>query len=63
MSIARTPMMALVWVASALVYAVLALFTLAVVYPLVAVVFESLKSQNEFFANPWGWPLHLDLEN
>jgi len=56
-------MTALVWLARALAYTVLALFTLAVVYPLVAVVFDSLKSQNEFFTNPWGWPLHPDLEN
>ena len=56
-------MPALVRLARALAYAVLALFTLGVVYPLVAVVFDSLKSQNEFFADPWGWPLHLDLGN
>jgi raffinose/stachyose/melibiose transport system permease protein len=63
MSIARTPMTVLVWLARAFAYAMLTLFTLGVVYPLVAVVFDSLKSQNEFFANPWGWPLHPDLEN
>jgi raffinose/stachyose/melibiose transport system permease protein len=63
MSIGRAPMPALLRLARALAYAVLALFTLGVVYPLVAVVFDSLKSQNEFFADPWGWPLHLDLGN
>jgi raffinose/stachyose/melibiose transport system permease protein len=63
MSIARTPMTVLVWLARAFAYAMLTLFTLGVVYPLVAVVFDSLKSQNEFFANPWGWLLHPDLEN
>ena len=63
MSIGRAQMPALVRLARALAYAVLALFTLGVVYPLMAVVFDSLKSQNEFFADPWGWPLHLDFGN
>ena len=60
---ARVPVTPLVWLATVLAYGVLGLFTLAVLYPLVAVVFDSLKSQNEFFADPWGWPLHIDLEN
>jgi raffinose/stachyose/melibiose transport system permease protein len=63
MSRTRIRLTLLVWLGSALAYVVLGLFTLAVVYPLVAVVFDSLKSQNEFFANPWGWPLQLNLEN
>src|SRR5271166_4616228 len=63
MSISRAPMPALARLARAFAYALLGLFTLGVVYPLVAVVFDSLKSQNEFFADPWGWPLHLDLGN
>ena len=63
MNRARAHVTPLVWVATVFAYALLGLFTLAVLYPLVAVVFDSLKSQNEFFADPWGWPLHLDLEN
>ncbi|MBV9391228.1 MAG: carbohydrate ABC transporter permease [Verrucomicrobia bacterium] len=51
------------WAVNALAYLVLALFTFAVVFPLLAVVFDSLKSQNEFFTNPWGWPLQPDLSN
>ena len=63
MSMPRAPTPALVWLGRVLAYAVLALFTLGVVYPLAAVVFDSLKSQNEFFTNPWGWPRHLDFRN
>jgi ABC-type glycerol-3-phosphate transport system permease component len=54
MSMPRAPTPALVWLGRVLAYAVLALFTLGVVYALAAVVFDSLKSQNEFFTNPWG---------
>jgi ABC-type glycerol-3-phosphate transport system permease component len=63
MNRARVHLTPLVWFATVFAYGVLGLFTLAVLYPLVAVVFDSLKSQNEFFADPWGWPLHVDLEN
>jgi raffinose/stachyose/melibiose transport system permease protein len=49
MSMPRAPTPALVWLGRVLAYAVLALFTLGVVYPLAAVVFDSLKSQNKFF--------------
>jgi ABC-type glycerol-3-phosphate transport system permease component len=63
MSMPRAPTPALVWLGRVLAYAVLALFTLGVVYALAAVVFDSLKSQNEFFTNPWGWPRHLDFRN
>ncbi|GAA5004763.1 carbohydrate ABC transporter permease [Actinopolymorpha pittospori] len=42
---------------------VLAVFTLAVVYPLLAVFFNSFKTQADFFTNPWWLPEHLVLGN
>ena len=59
----RTLSTALGALANALAFAVLVLFTLAVVYPLIVVVMDSLKSQNAFFADPWGWPGQVVLEN
>lgn len=44
-------------------FAVLLVFTLAVLYPLIAVVLNSLKSQTEFFNNPWLWPKHFVFSN
>jgi len=63
MSIARAPQRTLAWLSNGAAYVVLVLFTLAVAYPLLVVLMDSLKDQNAFFADPWGWPLHLDLEN
>jgi ABC-type glycerol-3-phosphate transport system permease component len=44
-------------------FAVLLVFTLAVLYPLIAVLLNSLKSQTEFFNNPWLWPKHFVFSN
>lgn len=58
MTSTRLPVPALRWMARGIAYVVLVLFTLAVVYPLVAVVFNSLKTQSEFYRSPWLWPRH-----
>jgi ABC-type glycerol-3-phosphate transport system permease component len=42
---------------------VLTAFTLAVVYPLIAVLFNSFKTQSDFFTNPWWWPQKLIFDN
>ena len=44
-------------------YLVLTLFTGIVLFPLVAMVFGSFKSQFEFYANPWGVPSTLNWDN
>lgn len=44
-------------------YLVLVAFTLAVVFPLVAVLLDSFKTQFQFFASPWGWPSSWHLDN
>jgi raffinose/stachyose/melibiose transport system permease protein len=47
----------------ALTYLVIAAFSALVVYPLVAMVFGSFKTQYEFYANPWGPPASLNWNN
>jgi raffinose/stachyose/melibiose transport system permease protein len=44
-------------------FAVLTVFTLAVVYPLLAVLFNSFKTQADFFTNPWWLPERIVLGN
>jgi len=51
------------WMGNALIYLVLAAFTLVVAYPLLALVFGSFKGQYDFYANPWGWPATWHLDN
>jgi len=51
------------WVGKGLGFLVLVAFTLAVVYPLVVVIFGSFKSTYEFDANPWGLPASWTFDN
>jgi raffinose/stachyose/melibiose transport system permease protein len=53
----------LAWAGKALIYLVLLGFAALVVYPLVAMVFGSFKTEFEFYANPWGLPATLNLGN
>lgn len=46
-----------------LTYLVLVAFAVAVVFPLVAMVFGSFKTQFEFYSNPWGLPSTLNWDN
>src|SRR5438046_14180 len=50
----------LVAVARLLGYLVILVFSLVVAYPLIAVLFDSFKTQYQFFDNPWTPPLSLD---
>ena len=45
------------------IYVVMAIFSAAVVYPLVVMVFGSFKTQFEFYSNPWDcfWRVTLPL--
>jgi raffinose/stachyose/melibiose transport system permease protein len=45
------------------IYVVMAIFSAAVVYPLVVMVFGSFKTQFEFYSNPWGLPSTLNWSN
>ena len=45
------------------IYVVIALFSAAVVFPLVVMVFGSFKTQFQFYANPWGLPSSLNWDN
>lgn len=44
-------------------FTILSVFTLAVVYPLIAVLFNSFKTQFDFFTNPWWLPSQLVFDN
>src|SRR5215472_7990782 len=50
-------------VGKALTYLVIVAFSAIVVYPLVAMVLDSFKTQFEFYANPWGLPASLNWSN
>ncbi len=50
-------------VGKALTYLVIVAFSAIVVYPLVAMVIDSFKTQFEFYANPWGLPASLNWDN
>ncbi len=45
------------------IYVVMVIFSAVVVFPLVAMVFGSFKTQFEFFSNPWGLPSELNWSN
>jgi raffinose/stachyose/melibiose transport system permease protein len=47
----------------ALTYLVMAIFSALVVFPLLAMVFGSFKTQFEFYSNPWGLPSSLNWDN
>ena len=53
----------LVGIAKVVAYLVIVVFSLMVAYPLIAVLFDSFKTQVQFFDNPWSWPTSLDLSN
>lgn len=52
-----------VMVARVAIYVVMAIFSAAVVFPLVVMVFGSFKTQFEFYSNPWGLPSTLNWSN
>jgi raffinose/stachyose/melibiose transport system permease protein len=51
------------WLGRGTTYLVLMLFTGIVLFPLVAMVFGSFKTQFQFYANPWGVPSTLIWDN
>jgi len=53
----------LVMVAKAGGYLVIVGASLLVAYPLIAVLFDSFKTQFQFYDNPWSWPTTLELGN
>jgi raffinose/stachyose/melibiose transport system permease protein len=53
----------LVMAGKALTYLVIVAFSAMVVFPLVAMVFGSFKTQFEFYSNPWGLPSSLNWGN
>lgn len=52
-----------VMVGKVAVYVVMVIFSAVVVFPLVAMVFGSFKTQFQFFSNPWGLPAELNWSN
>ena len=44
-------------------YLAIGFFTLLVIYPLIAVLFNSFKTQVQFFDNPWSPPTSLEWSN
>jgi raffinose/stachyose/melibiose transport system permease protein len=51
------------WLGRGTAYLVLTIFTGIVLFPLVAMVFGSFKTQYQFYANPWGVPSELNWDN
>jgi len=51
------------WLGRGTIYLVLTLFTGIVLFPLVAMVFGSFKTQFQFYTNPWGVPSTLIWDN
>lgn len=50
-------------VGKAAIYVVMALFSAAVVFPLVVMVFGTFKTQFQFYSNPWGLPTSFSWDN
>jgi ABC-type glycerol-3-phosphate transport system permease component len=53
----------LTWVVRLATYVVLLVFTFAVGFPLVAMVFDSFKTQYQIYADPWGFPPSIIWDN
>src|SRR4051794_23205478 len=60
---ARGPRDVLTWVVRGITYVVLLAFTFAVAFPLVAMLFDSFKTQYQIYADPWGVPSSLVWDN
>ena len=46
-----------------IIYAVLLFFTVVMIYPLIWMIFNSLKSMQEFFSDQWGFPQVFRIDN
>jgi ABC-type glycerol-3-phosphate transport system permease component len=62
-SLTINPRWPLVGAGKLVAYLVMVVSSLLVAYPLIAVLFDSFKTQVQFFNNPWSWPTSLDLSN
>jgi raffinose/stachyose/melibiose transport system permease protein len=62
-SLTINPRRPLVGIGKLVAYLVIIVSSLVVAYPLIAVLFDSFKTQVQFFNNPWSWPTSLDLSN